>query len=166
MATNQNDSARSGKIETLNEVLVQLGYLKPEAQPATQEELLVALLECTQRISVNEFGFMYEAWDWMVALQWMQDNRLFKSNPKRPPFTPFEQWLHDHNVPQIHQRCSTRNLTYTNKKIAGARYPWTDAWELGNALGRWRTMYHLMTKIWRALSQHNEVLRNKASKHD
>lgn len=165
MATNQNETARSGKTQTLNEVLVQLGYLQPETEPATQDELLVELLHCTQRLQVNLYGFMVEPWDWLVALQWMQDNSKFKSNPKRPPFAAFNLWLKSNNVQQPHEQCSVRNLTYVNNKIAGARYPWTEvAWE-PNVLRRWRVMYRLMGMIWNALSEHDDMLRNKASKH-
>jgi len=166
MATNLNETAqRSGKTQTLNEVLMQLGYLQPEAKPATQDELLVALLYCTQRLQVDLYGFMVEPWDWIVALQWMQDNGKFKSKPKRPPFTAFNLWLKNNNVPQLHEQCSVRNLTYVNNKIVGARYPWTNVpWE-PNVLRRWRVMYRLMAMIWNALSEHDNMSRNCALKH-
>ena len=100
-----------------------------------------------------------------TALQWMQDNSKFKSNPKRPPFAAFNLWLKSNNVQQPHEQCSVRNLTYVNNKIAGARYPWTEvAWE-PNVLRRWRVMYRLMGMIWNALSEHDDMSRNKASKH-
>lgn len=165
MATT-NETARSGKTQTLDEVLKQLGYLQPESKPATQDELLVALLNCTQRITFRLYSFMNQSWDWIVALQWMQDHAQFKTNPKRPPFEEFKRWLTNNNVPQPHKQCSARNLTYINKIIAGARYPWTDVeWET-NELRRWQVMYRLMGMIWDALSQHNDVLRNQASRHD
>lgn len=164
MATT-NETARSGKTQTLNEVLKQLGYLQPEAKPATQDELLAALLHCIQRLHVNHYGFMYDAWDWIVALQWMQDNGKFKMNPSRPPYAAFERWLKQNNVPQPHEHCSVRNLTYVNKKIAGARYPWTDVlWE-PSIMRRWRAMYVWMNLIWNTLSQHNDVLRKGVSEH-
>ena len=166
MAEMQNSAQRSGKTQTLNEVLMQLGYLQPDTKPATQDELLVALLYCTQRLQVNLYGFMVEPWDWLVALQWMQDNAQFKSNPKRPPFAAFNLWLKNNKVPQLHEQCSVRNLTYVNKKIAGARYPWTEVMWEPSVLRRWRVMYRLMGMIWNALLEHNEVLRNKALKHD
>ena len=35
MASNADQTARSGKTETLNEVLIRLGYLKPETPSGT-----------------------------------------------------------------------------------------------------------------------------------
>jgi hypothetical protein len=149
---NQNETANSGKKQTLDEVLEQLGYRKSDFQQATQEEILVAVLASVQRISVNLYGFMDESWDWFVALQWMQDHNQFKSNPKRPPFAAFKAWLHEHNVPQTKEQCSTRSLTHVNQKITGARYPWKGVMWEPNVLPRWRVMYRLMDRIWLALS--------------
>lgn len=167
MANNNEQTARSGKTQTLDEVLTRLGYLQPETQPATQEQLLVMLLDCTQRITSRDcYGFMYESWDWIVALQWMQDKGMFRTNPKRPPFAAFKLWLHKHNVPQRHEQCSTRSLTHVNKMIAGARYPWREVkWE-PNIVKRWREMYRLMNWVWKKLSEHNDVSRNDASEHE
>ena len=165
--TTTNDTARSGKTQTLDEVLVQLGYSEPEAQTATQDQHLVMLLECVQRITMPDcYGFMYESWDWLVALQWMQDKGMFKTNPQRPPFAAFSQWLHKQDVPQLHTQCTTHSLRHANKMIAGARYPWTDVhWE-PNVIRRWHAMYRLMNSIWKTLSRHNDMSRNEVSEHE
>jgi hypothetical protein len=135
-------------------VLEQLGYRKSDFQLATQDEILVALLSSVQRTRVGNYEFMCESWDWLVALQWMQDHGMFKSNPKRPPFAAFKNWLHDNKVQQLKEQCSTRSLTHVNTKIAGARYPWESLlWE-PNVLPRWRVMYRLMNRIWLTLSDH------------
>ena len=140
MATT-NETARSGKTQTLNEVLMQMGYLQPKAEHATQDDYLVAILTCIQRMPMPNFTLMVEHWDWLVVLQCLQDHGMFKSNPTRPPFAAFEHWLKTHEVAQPIAHCSVRNLTYVNKKIAGARYPWTNVkWE-PNVLKRWRILY-------------------------
>ena len=162
MASNLNETARSGKTQTLDEVLGQLGYLQPETESATQDQLLVVLLECVQRITVGErYGFMYESWDWLVALQWMQDKGMFKTNPQRPPFAAFTRWLHQHDVPQLHQQCTPHSLRHANEMIAGVRYPWTEVeWE-PNVIKRWHAMYRLMNSVWKTLSRHNDMSRNE-----
>lgn len=164
MATT-NETARSGKTQTFNEALILMGYLRPNAQPATQDELLVALLCSIQRFQLNLNGFMFDAWDWLVALQWMQDHHLFKSNPKRPPFAAFKLWLKAHNVPQLHEQCSVRTLTYANKMIAGARYPWSNTAWTPSIVRRWGVMYRLMNLFWDKLSRHNDMLRKHSSEH-
>ena len=154
MATNQIETARSGKTETLNEVLIRLGYLQPET-PATQEQVLVAILTRIQRMHTEWYTLMTEHWDWLVVLQCMQDHGFFKSNPTRPPFAAFDQWLRHHNVPQLLAHCSVRNLTYVNKKIAGARYPWTNVqWE-PYVLKRWRVTYDTLAKMLKQLQDTN-----------
>ncbi len=144
--TNQSETVKGGKKETLYEVLVKRGYLKPET-PVTQDQFLVAILTRTQRMCAGFYTLMTEHWDWLVVLQCMQDHHLFKENPKRPPFTAFEQWLEQNKVPQLLAHCSERNLRYVNKKIRGARYPWKDvAWE-PHVLKRWRVLYRTLDKM-------------------
>ena len=145
MATNQNDTARSGKTETLSEVLTRRGYLKPEH--ATQDDYLVAILTRIQRMLTPDYVLVTEDWDWIVVLQCMQDRGMFKSNPVRPPLAAFNLWLKTHEVPQLLAHCSVRNLTYVNNKIAGARYPWTNVqWE-PFVLKRWRVLYYNLDKM-------------------
>ena len=120
-------------------------------KPATQDEQLVAILTCLQDKQIEPYTLMTEHWDWLVVLQCMQDHGFFKSNPKRPPFAAFEQWLRHHNVPQIRAHCSVRNLTYINNKIAGARYPWTEVkWE-PHILKRWRVTYATLATMLKQL---------------
>ena len=145
MKQDQIAAARSGKTETLNEVLIRLGYLQPETP--TQEQILVAILACIQSIHTEWYTLMSEHWDWLVVLQCMQDHGLFKSNPQRPPFAAFEQWLRQQQVPQRIAHYSVRNLTYANNKIAGARYPWTNVqWE-PHVLKRWRITYATLAQM-------------------
>ena len=129
MTATSNQSALSGNPETLDHVL-----------------------ERIQRMYIPErFILVWEDWDWIVVLQCMQDHGLFKSNPKRPPFMAFEQWLERNNVPQLLAHCSERNLRYVNKKIRGARYPWKDvAWE-PHVLKRWRVLYRTLDKMFTEL---------------
>ena len=126
MATNQITTATGGNPETLDHVL-----------------------ERIQRMYIPErFILVWEDWDWLVVLQCMQDHGLFQSNPKRPPFTAFEQWLEQNQVPQLLAHCSERNMRYVNKKIRGARYPWKDVtWE-PHILKRWRVLYRTLDKMF------------------
>jgi len=146
MANLQNETARSGKPETLNEVLIRLGYLKPEGK-ATQDELLVAILTRIQRMHVPKFDdcvLMVEDWDWLVVLQCLQDHGLFKSNPKRPPLSAFAAWVNQHNIQQRLAHCSVREMSTANTGIRNARYPWTGiTWE-PNVLVRWRLLYRTL----------------------
>lgn len=124
MATT-NETARSGKTETLEQVLTRI-----------------------QRMHVpNRYILMSEHWDWLVVLQCMQDHHLFKSNPKRPPLAAFEQWLRKQHVPQLLAHCSVREMSYANTGIRGARYPWADVhWE-PYVLERWRVLYRTLDKF-------------------
>lgn len=134
MTATSNQSVKSGNPETLDHVI-----------------------ERIQRMYIPErFILVWEDWDWLVVLQCMQDHGLFKSNPKRPPFAAFDQWLQHHNVPQILAHCSVRNLTYINNKIAGARYPWTEVkWE-PHILKRWRVTYATLAKMLKELQDTNQ----------
>lgn len=116
--------------------------------PSGEEKSLTSILERIQRKYVENRNFlMAEDWDWIVVLQCMQDHHLFKANPKRPPLAAFERWLRENNVPQYLSHCSVRNLTYVNKQIGGARYPWTDVvWE-PYVLRRWRVLYRTLDKM-------------------
>ena len=122
-----------------------------------KQEKLDHVLERIQRMYIPErFILVWENWDWLVVLQCMQDHGLFKSNPSRPPFAAFNQWLRHHNVPQYRTRCSVRNLTYINNKIAGARYPWTEVkWE-PHILKRWRVTYVTLAKMLKELQDTNQ----------
>ena len=144
--TNSDFTARSGKTQTLNDVLIRLGYLKPET-PATQEQVLVAILTRIQRMHTEWYTLMTEHWDWLVVLQCMQDHGLFKSNPKRPPLAAFEQWLHEHDVPQLLAKCSVYEMSLASRALRGARYPWANAtWE-PYVLARWRVLYRTLDSM-------------------
>ncbi len=137
MTATSNQSATSGNPETLDHVL-----------------------ERIQRMYIPErFILVWENWDWLVVLQCMQDHHLFKANPKRPPFTAFEQWLEQNKVPQLLAYCSERNLRYVNKKIRGARYPWKDVtWE-PHVLKRWRVLYRTLDKMFIELQDTSGVVK-------
>lgn len=147
-AKNSNEAAQGVTQETLIEVLIRLGYLKSDSQSATQEQILVAILFRIQRMYVHDkYILMWEHWDWIVVLQCLQAHGLFKSNPKRPPFAKFIEWLNSHHVPQLLAHYSKRNLIYVNKQIKGKRYPWTDVkWE-PNILPRWCKLYDTLDKM-------------------
>ena len=140
------DTARSGKAETLAEVLTRMGYLKPEA--ATQDDYLVAILTRIQRMHVpDRYFLMCEHWDWLVVLQCLQDHNLFKSNPKRPPLAAFDKWLHDHDVPQLLAHCSVYEMSLASRRIRNARYPWADVtWE-PYVVDRWHMLYRTLSQM-------------------
>ena len=121
---NFNDAARSGKTETLEQVLT-----------------------CIQRMQTEWYILMREHWDWLVVLQCMQDHNLFTSHPQRMPLTEFEAWLRTHNVPQLLAHCSKRTMSYANDAIHGARYPWNDVdWNYA-VLERWRFLYRTLDSM-------------------
>ena len=126
-----NETARSGKTETLEQVL-----------------------ERIQRMYIPDRNFlMCEHWDWLVVLQCMQDHHMFKSNPKRPPLAAFEKWLHEHDIPQYLAHCSVYEMSLANRGIRNARYPWADVtWE-PNVLPRWRRLYKELNKMFSAIDQ-------------
>ena len=133
----QNTTAASGTPETLDHVLERIQHM----------------------YILERFILVWEDWDWLVVLQCMQDHHLFKANPKRPPFTAFEQWLERNNVPQLLAHCSERNMRYVNKKIRGARYPWKDvAWE-PHVLKRWRVLYRTLDKMFIELQDTYSVVK-------
>ena len=153
------DTARSGKTETLNEVLVRLGYLDSEKKPYTQEQILVAILSRIQRMHVGLYTLMSEHWDWLVVMQCMQDHGLYKSNPKRPPLSAFAAWVKQQNIPQLLAHCSMREMSLANTGIRGARYPWADVtWE-PYVLERWRVLYRTLSKMLTEMRQssHTDV---------
>lgn len=146
MTTNVNETARSGKTETLNEVLVRMGWLQPEKEK-TQEEVLVAILTCIQCQHSKSYILMTEHWDWFVVLQCLQDHGLFKSNPKRPPLGAFVLWLQEHHIPQYKAHASVYEMSLASRRLRSARYPWTGvAWE-ACVLARWRVLYKQLDKM-------------------
>ena len=105
-------------------------------------ESLEQVLEHIQRMYIiGRNHLICEDWDWLVVLQCMQDNNLFKSNPKRPPLSAFVIWLREHQIPQYRAKYSMREMSLANTGIRSARYPWVDVtWE-PNVLSRWRVLY-------------------------
>lgn len=112
--------------------------------------------------SIQAFGFrnipridpqtwiwlMYEDWDWLAVMQWLQDNGLLKNNPKRPPLKAFEQWLCENNVPQLHTHYSAYKMSLAHRCIEGARYPWKNVTKHDTGLvWRWRYLYDEMTQL-------------------
>lgn len=137
MATNQNETARSGKTETLTEVLERIQRMRVK-----------------RAILNNACPLIIEDWDWLVVLQCLQDHNLFKSNPKRPPLLSFELWMREHNIPQYATKCTMRSMSRANNHIAGARYPWTDVtWE-PHILQRWRKLYCTLSKMLYEMDVH------------
>lgn len=132
MTTKQNETARSGKTETLEQVL-----------------------ERIQRMYIPNYTvLMGEDWDWLVVLQCMQDHGLFKTNPQRPPLSAFVRWMHAHGVKEELAHCSMRKMSYANNMINGARYPWTDVtWE-PYVLQRWRILYDKLSHLLYEMEAH------------
>ena len=126
MAKDFNSSARSGKTESLNDVLERIQHMR-----ATQSKNVL----------------MAEDWDWLVVLQCLQDNQLFKFNPRRPPLHAFAQWLRDNNVPQYIAHYSVRSMSYANTAIANSRYPWNDVQWNRNVLERWQILYRTLNSM-------------------
>lgn len=155
-----NNTARTAQTETLSEVLIRCGYLKPKADKPTQEELLVAVLDCIQTRKTEWYILMADHYDWLVVMQCLQDNHLFPTNAQRQPFSAFEKWIREKNVHQRLAKCSMRNISYANNKIRGARYPWADvAWEPA-VLRRWRVLYRTLNSMLQ------EVVSNDPSYHN
>ncbi len=152
MATsNQINTAASGAKETQQAATSGTKEIQQSATGGKTETLRSALERIQRKYVENRNFLMAEDWDWIVVLQCMQDHRLFKANPKRPPLAAFERWLRENKVPQYLSHCSVRNLTYVNNKIAGARYPWTDVrWEPA-VLWRWRVLYRTLDKMLREI---------------
>ena len=126
-----NETARSGKTETLTEVLTRI-----------------------QRMHTEWYTLVTEDWDWLVVLQCMQDHNLFKSNPQRPPLSAFVRWMRTQNVPQVLAHCSMRKMSYANNMINGMRYPWAGVtWE-PYVLKRWRVLYRTLSKMLYEMNVH------------
>ena len=135
METKQTDTARSGKTETLTEVLERIQRMRVK-----------------RAILNNACPLIIEDWDWLVVLQCLQDHNLFKSNPKRMPFLSFEVWMHENNIPMHHTKCTMRSMSRANNHIGGARYPWAGVqWE-PHILARWRGLYRQLDKMLHTLS--------------
>jgi|GEM_PF-2955037 len=158
-AQQQNPSARSGKTESLDEVLTRLGFLNPEAGEPTDTERLVAILARIQHMRVpDHYILMSENWDWLVVLQCLQDHGLFKTNPQRPPFTDFNHWCHQANIPEVRTKRKMRTMSHVNSKLKGARYPWTDTKWHPQVLARWRVLYQTLDHMLVVISSHNDMV--------
>lgn len=121
----------------------------------TKEQVL-QVLNLVQRRLINikpwvgydqTLHLVYEDWDWLVVMQWLQDNGLLKSNPKRPPLKAFEQWLRENTVPQLHTHYSAYELSLAVRRIGGAHYPWKEVKVDLGMIRRWRVLYRYLTKL-------------------
>ena len=85
--------------------------------------------------------------DWLVVYLWAQYHGLFKSNPERPAFSAFVEWINEANVVLRTTVCNVDCLSRTNRKLAGKRSPWEEIPKMSpNLLMRWRV-------LWRALNR-------------
>lgn len=124
----------------------------------TEQVTLEQVLERIQRMWIRDrFFLMTEDWDWIVVLQCMQDHGLFKSNPKRVPFGAFVTWLKEHKVPQYLTKYSVRNLRHVNKRIAGARHPWSEVTWDRNVPDRWRIIYANLERMFKEIQDTSRV---------
>ena len=97
--TKEFETARSGKTESIKEVLTRIQHARAR----------------------NSYFLMIEDRDWLVVLQCMQDHHLFKSNPKRPPLSAFRQWLEKEEIEQYFAQCIVREMSDANKLINGEK---------------------------------------------
>jgi len=114
----------------------------------TREQVLRVLNRIQSRRIKAYIWLIYEDWDWLAVLQWLQDNGLLKSNPKRPPLKAFERWLRENNVPQRHTHYSAYELSLAHRRIEGARYPWNEVKHDQGMIRRWRCLYKDLTKLF------------------
>ena len=125
MKENLIDTARSGKVGSLGEVLTRI-----------------------QRMYRPNSSFLIcEDWDWLVVLQCMQDHHLFKSNPKRPPLGAFVQWLNQQGIRQRLAKASVYEMSLASRNLRGARYPWADVMWEPYVLERWRILYRQLDRM-------------------
>ena len=110
-------------------------------------QTLPQAMDCIQRLRTKQFYLIWEDWDWFIVLQCLQDHRLFKSNPKRPPIKAFVQWLNDNSVPQLRTHFDPYQFSLVSRKLCGKRYPWNDADWNPSILRRWRVLYVQLSKI-------------------
>lgn len=115
------------------------------------KEQTLQVLTRIQRFYINdEFGsiwLVYEDWDWLAILQWLQDNGLFKNNPTRPPFKAFENWLNENNVPHIRAHYTAYEMSLAHRRIGGARYPWNEVTVDLGMIRRWRILYNQLSEL-------------------
>ena len=142
-----NNTARTAQTETLNEVLIRLGFIEPVSATTTTDERTVEMLTCIQRWTYKWYRLICEHYDWLVVMQCMQDHGLFKSNQKRPPLAEFVRWLESHQVPCVLTQYSTYHLSMAQRAIRDARYPWTEVMWEPNIVKRWRVLYQFLDAI-------------------
>ncbi len=116
----------------------------------TREQVLQVLTRI-QRFYINhELGHLWlvwENWDWLAIMQWLQDNGILKNNPKRPPLKAFEEWLNENNVPHVRCNYTAYELSLAHRRIDGARHPWDEVQVDLGMISRWRVLYRYLTKL-------------------
>ena len=125
-------------------------YIFLSKDTETMEQTLRVLTRIQQFYINDELGRMWlvcEDWDWLAILQWLQDNGLFKNNPKRPPLKAFENWLNENNVPHVRAHYTAYEMSLAHRRIGGARYPWNDVNVDLGMIRRWRIMYYQLSRL-------------------
>ena len=129
--TTTNETARSGKTETITEVLTRIQL----------------------RRVPDRYWLVCEEWDWLAIMQCLQDNGWFKTNPRRPPFAAFERWLQDMNIPVIGAPYSAYEMSLAYRRIEGAHYPWTEVTVDPGMIRRWRILYKDLAQLLSCLTK-------------
>lgn len=114
----------------------------------TKEQVLQVLTRIQRFYIKHDLGqlwLVWENWDWLVIMQWLQDNGLFKNNPMRPPLKAFEEWLNENNVPHVRCKYTAYELSLAHRRIGGARYPWNEVKVDLGMIWRWRVLYRYLT---------------------
>ena len=116
-----------------------------------EKEQMLQVLTRIQRFYVkDELGRMWlvwEAWDWLAIMQWLQDNGLFTNNPKRPPLKAFVTWLKANSVPCIQAHYNAYEMSLAHRRIDGARYPWDKVKVEPGMIRRWRILYNQLSRL-------------------
>ena len=119
------------------------------------DEQVIEVLTRVQRIRMYDKGkdksinwfLVSEDRDWVIIMQWMQDNDVFWSRPERPPFKEFADWMESIQVPQLLTECNAVTLSRAYCKLGGERYPWKSASVQKHILFRWRVLYQMLDKM-------------------
>lgn len=110
-------------------------------------QVLTNVQRCIFEEELGRYPLVCEDWDWLVIMQWLQDNGLFKNNPMRPPLKAFENWLNENNVPHVRAHYTAYEMSLAHRRIGGARYPWNEVMVDRGMIRRWRKLYTRLSKL-------------------
>ena len=113
-------------------------------------DALRSVLDHLQRMHNAKRMLVADDWDWLVIMQCLQDQGLFKTNPRREPFAAFEAWITNNNMPQYLSQCSAWKMSKAHRAIQTKRYPWKDVTWNPYMLERWRHVYRVFVTLLEA----------------